>query len=186
MPSLWSPVIVPQILQIGTHEEIKFILLAWNHACCCGWSCPQEYTLWKRSWKRLFVKQIPWSCTPLHNSLNQEILACFARRYGTDYVKMDYLVLYLQLFSVKRSSWWWRRKLSSCGLLKSPRCIECVVSFLQFPLRLKDFLNRHNCSRGLLLFFFPTVCAYSPILVTRTRTRSKASWQPQWMSLMCM
>ena len=44
--------------------------------------CSQEYI----SWKRLFAKQIIWSCTPLQNWLNQEILACWARRYATDYV----------------------------------------------------------------------------------------------------
>ena len=59
--------------------------------------------------------------------------------------------------------------------LKSPRRIKYFVSFLQFARWLEDFLNRRNCSRGLLLFLFPTVCAYSPILVTRTRRRSKAS-----------
>ena len=59
--------------------------------------------------------------------------------------------------------------------LKSPRRIKYFVSFLQFARWLEDFLNRRNCSRDLLLVLFPTVCAYSPILVTRTRIRSKAS-----------
>ena len=48
------------------------------------------------------------------------------------------------------------------------------VSFLQFSRWLEDFLNRRNCSRGLLLFLFPIICAYSPILDIGP-TRSKAS-----------
>ena len=58
--------------------------------------------------------------------------------------------------------------------LKSPRRIKYFVSFLQFARWLEDFLNRRNCSRGLLLFLFPIICAYSPILDIGP-TRSKAS-----------
>ena len=46
--------------------------------------------------------------------------------------------------------------------LKSPRRIKCFVSFLQFARWLEDFLNRRNCSRGLLTLVQaarPVVCS---------------------------
>ena len=68
--------------------------------------------------------------------------------------------------------------------LKSPRRIKYFVSFLQFARWLEDFLNRRNCSRGLLLFLFPIICAYSPILDIGP-TRSKASCQVK-LRRMCL
>ena len=46
--------------------------------------------------------------------------------------------------------------------LKSPRRIKYFVSFLQFARWLEDFLNRRNCSRGLLTLVQaarPVVCS---------------------------
>ena len=143
----------------------------------------QLYTPKNRKWPlklmlKLFARIIiwkdclhaDWSCTPLQNSGNPGVLSQALRD------RLRYLVLYLRPFflsnesvheatepAVKASEAAHAQDNGNApNSLKSPRRIKYFVSFLQFARWLKDFLNRRNCSRGLLTLVQaarPVVCS---------------------------